>query len=476
MAVRNAGAVLGAACACVALGACGGAGGGGGTTGPATTTAPAPAAAPAPRLADTTCNGLPAFRCAELTVPVHRRGPRAGDGRTLKLAVALQRGARPARGDLVLLTGGPGQPARAFGPRTVRRWGRALDGYRLVLLDQRGTGDNALDCAALQRAMGTSDLTVPPRAAVQACATTLDGDRDAYATADSVADLDDLRAALGDDRWVLAGISYGTFVAERYALAHPGHVRGLVLDSVVPQAGAALLERVPLRATGRVLRAVCRAEAAPCAGDPAADLSAVVRARPALGPPLFDALTALSIGVPQLRAVPSMLHRARQGDRGPLTRLLRAVGAAQHAPAALLSQGLHAATLCADSPAPWGGPDASDAERVRALARTRATLRPAETAPFPPSTALRQGLLVTCRWWPPLPAPPPPPPGPIRAPALLVAGDRDLSTPLEWARGQARSMPRSTLFVAAGAGHSVLSRAPGNAGRAPLTRFLQRLP
>jgi pimeloyl-ACP methyl ester carboxylesterase len=477
MAGRSAWAGLGAACACVVLGACGGGGGGssGRTAASTATTGPAPAPAPRPHLADTTCNGLPRFRCAELTVPLHRRGPRAGDGRRLRLAVAIQRGPRPTRGDLVLLTGGPGQPARAFGPRTVRRWGRALDGYRLVLLDQRGTGDNALQCPALQRAMGTSDLAVPPRAAVRACAATLDGDRDAYATADTVADLDDLRAALGDDRWVLVGVSYGTFVAERYALTHPGRVRGLVLDSVLPQAGAELLERVPLRATGRVLRAVCRAEAAPCAGDPAADLSAVVRARPALGPPLFDTLTALSIGVPQLRAVPGILHRARQGDVDPLTRLLRAVRAAEHAPASLLSQGLHAATLCADSPAPWGGSAATEAQRLRALRRVRATLRPADTAPFPPSTALHQGLLVACRWWPPMPAAPAPPPGPIRATALLLAGDRDLSTPLEWARGQARAMPRSTLFVAAGAGHSVLSRAPGNAGRAPLTRFLQRL-
>lgn len=477
MAGRSAWAVLGAACACAALSACGGDGGGGrsdpGTRAAPTTNAVAPAAPP--RLADTTCNGLPGFRCAELTVPLHRRGPRAGDGRQLRLAVAIQRGPRGARGDLVLLTGGPGQPARAFGPRTVSRWGDALDGYRLVLLDQRGTGDTALQCPALQRAMGTSDLAVPPRAAVRACAATLGGDREAYATADSVADLDALRAALGDDRWVLAGVSYGTLVAERYALAHPARVRGLVLDSVVPQSGAELLERVPLRATARVLRAVCRAEAAPCAGDPAGDLAAVMRARPALGSPLFDTLTALSIGVPQLRAVPAILRRARQGDLGPLTRLLRAVRDAEQAPAAALSQGLHAATLCADSPAPWGGPGASEAARVRALDRVRATLRTAATAPFAPSTALHQGLLLTCRWWPPMPAPPPPAPGPIRAPALLLAGDRDLSTPLEWARGQARAMPRATLVVAAGAGHSVLSRAAGDAGRAPLTRFLQAL-
>ena len=468
MAARRSVSVLGA---CAALAGCGGGG-----DAPATTTTTAAAArAPAPRLADAPCTDLRGFRCARLGVPLHRRGPRAGDGERLTLDVAIQRADRPPRGDVILLTGGPGQPARAFGPGTLRRWADALRGYRLVLLDQRGTGEHALDCPALQRAVGTSDLTVPPRAAVRACARALGAGRDAYATADSVADLDALRAALGDERWVLAGVSYGSFAALRYALAHPERTRGLVLDSVVPQAGVELLERVPLRATARVLRAVCRAEAAPCAGDPAGDLAALLRRRPALGPRLFDALTALSIGQPQLARVPAILHRAAAGDTAPLRRLLDAVRGAEGAPAGLLSQGLHAATLCADSPAPWGGPQMGAAARAAALARARSALRPVDTAPFPPSTALHQGLLMTCRWWPPVAAPPPPAPGPIRAPALLLNGDRDLSTPLEWARAQARAMPRARLFVATGAGHSVLSRDALNRGRAPLRRFLQGL-
>jgi hypothetical protein len=244
---------------------------------------------------------------------------------------------------------------------------------------------------------------------------------------------------------------------------------------VVPQQGVELLERVPLRATARVLRAVCRGEAAPCAGDPADDLAALLRRRPALGPEVFDALTALSIGVPQLARIPALLHRARHGDVAPLRAQLTAVRRAEAAPAQLLSQGLHAATLCADSPAPWGGPQAGEAVRAAALTRARAALRPADTAPYPPSTAFGQGLLLTCRWWPQVAAPPAPAPGPVRAPALLVNGDRDLSTPLEWARAQARAMPRARLFVVGGAGHSVLSRDAGNRARPVLRAFLQRL-
>jgi len=449
-----------------------------GPTARTTTEAAAHPAQPASpgRLRTATCTDLPGFRCSTLRVPLHRRGPAIGDGRRLTLAVAVQRVARAPKGDLVFLSGGPGQPGRPFGPRMVARLGDALRGYRLVVLDQRGTGAQALRCPPLQREVGTSDLAVPSRAATVDCARRLGSARDAYATADTVADLDALRGALGDHRWTLAGVSYGVLVAERYALAHPDRTRGLVLDSVVPQEGVELLERVPLRATARVLRTVCADERDRCPGDPARDLQAVLHRHPDLGPPLFDALTALSIGVPRLDPVPALLHRARAGDLAPLRTLIRTVRGQESAPAELFSAGLHAATLCADGPAPWpGGPAAPAAARTAALTRSRAALRRRDTAPFPPSTALDQGLLQTCRWWPPTAAPPPPPRGPIRAPALLLAGDHDLSTPLEWPRAQAARMANARLVIVPGAGHSVLLRARDPRGRSALRTFLRDL-
>ncbi|HEY6760726.1 MAG TPA: alpha/beta fold hydrolase, partial [Baekduia sp.] len=251
------------------------AGCGRGGDGPAvhTTAKAASVAAPAPALHPRACRTPAAgFRCATLTVPLHRRGPRADDGRTVTLDVALQRGSRP-RGDLLMLTGGPGQPGVPFGPRLAQRLRSAAAGHRLVLVDQRGTGRDAIKCRALQRSAGTSDLKVPAAGTAAACARHLGTARDAYATADTVADLDALRQALGDTRWTVGGISYGTFVAERYALAHGPQTRALVLDSVVPQEGAELLERVPLRATARVL--------GPAA---TADLEPVLAAHPELGP------------------------------------------------------------------------------------------------------------------------------------------------------------------------------------------------
>jgi pimeloyl-ACP methyl ester carboxylesterase len=58
-------------------------------------------------------------------------------------------------------------------------------------------------------------------------------------------------------------------------------------------------------------------------------------------------------------------------------------------------------------------------------------------------------------------------------PVLLLAGDRDLSTPLAWARAEARHAPQGRLVVVRGAGHSVQTRARNPTVRAALSRFLQ---
>ncbi|MCW2986905.1 MAG: hypothetical protein JWR63_4475, partial [Conexibacter sp.] len=202
---------------------------------------------------------------------------------------------------------------------------------------------------------------------------------------------------------------------------------------------------------------------------------AVLAARPALGPRLLDAITERSIGLPRLAEVTTALRTAAAHHPGKLQTLLRFARGEQLAiPADIYSSGLHAATLCADAPALWpGGPQASAATRTATLTRLRADLPAAQTAPFPTSTAFGQGLLATCRAWPPTPVPPAPPANArIATPAILLAGDHDLSTPLEWARAQAARMPHARLVLVPGAGHSVLSREVGHTGRDALRRFL----
>jgi pimeloyl-ACP methyl ester carboxylesterase len=426
---------------------------------------PATRQAQPPRLVDEhPCRGVPRATCATLRVPLDP----SGAGRTsLDLAVASS-GALGAPA-LVVLTGGPGQPGVPFLPRVRRRLGPIARRWRLVMVDQRGTGAGALRCPALQRAVGSSDVAVPPAAAVSDCARRIGPRRRFFTTEATVADLDRLRQALGVDKLALDGTSYGTYVAERYALAHPQRVTRLVLDSVVPHGDLDPLYAVALRAGGRVLRATCGPR---CPSDPARDLAAVVRARHD-GVALLDALIALSIGPPRLSAVPALLRAAHAGRPQALDRLVRAVERFAGAPVRAFSSGLHAATLCEDMRGPWGGAASAPAARRRALAAAAARLKPADVFPFDRATAAGQGLAQTCLRWPATPTRPPPPAGDLPpVPVLLLAGDRDLSTPLEWVRAEAARAPRGRLIVVRGSGHSVQAQAPPAVRRA-LAAFLR---
>jgi pimeloyl-ACP methyl ester carboxylesterase len=79
-----------------------------------------------------------------------------------------------------------------------------------------------------------------------------------------------------------------------------------------------------------------------------------------------------------------------------------------------------------------------------------------------------------CLPWAPTPPTPLPPRGAkLRVPVLLVNGDHDLSTPLEWAREELALAPLGKLVVVRGAGHSVQARAVSDAGRNAVARFLR---
>ena len=55
------------------------------------------------------------------------------------------------------------------------------------------------------------------------------------------------------------GASYGSYVAEQFALTHPAQVGHLVLDSVVPSWNLNPLQLASMRQTATVLRAACAA-------------------------------------------------------------------------------------------------------------------------------------------------------------------------------------------------------------------------
>jgi pimeloyl-ACP methyl ester carboxylesterase len=135
------------------------------------------------------------------------------------------------------LAGGPGQaatwmsrdPAILKGPIHQRR--------DVVLVDQRGTGgSNPLICDFYGPPADAGNYfdSFLPLSKVRKCRDRLTAvaDLTQYTTANSVADLDDVRAALGYERINLDAGSYGTRLAMEYVRRHEPRVRSVVLEGV----------------------------------------------------------------------------------------------------------------------------------------------------------------------------------------------------------------------------------------------------
>jgi pimeloyl-ACP methyl ester carboxylesterase len=441
---------------------------------PAPKVEPSPAG-PKPRLAHAApCSVLEEFTCSTLQVPLDHSNP---TGPKLKLQVA-DSGGSPRRDVLLFLTGGPGQTGVAFAPIVADDLAPLLDDWRLVLIDQRGTGERAIECPDLQNAVGASDILTAPTSAVKRCAKIVGDKRPFYTTSDTVADLDLLRRAMKVDKWVVDGVSYGTFVAQRYAIAYPDHAQGLVLDSVVPPDGLDTFLRVNLRRVAYVLRDVCRDDP-PCVSDPAKDLARIVRQDLVDNVDLLNGLTLQSIVDPTFREmadVPGLLVQGRAGDTEGLDDYIerfRAIGAFT---ADQLSAGSHVATLCADLKFPWGDAATPLKGRRAPLVRAVREIEREQVWPFDAETAAGHGMIRSCLHWTPadtelqLDAAELP-----NVPVLMLNGERDLSTPMAWAHKAARMWPDARLVEIPNDGHSIQTDGLETVGGRALIRFLRDL-
>jgi pimeloyl-ACP methyl ester carboxylesterase len=206
-------------------------------------------------LGGTTCEENPDFTCVTIQVPLNHFD--AANTETLNVVFAIS----PAKGKRLgmfvqAFPGGPGGEGISTGGLS---WfsDAILEHYDIVFFDQRGIGlSNPLSCPKAYAAnfmgylnssdkAGQEGYDTPAeqqkaiddaRTYAQNCVAEIgiDPAKLAFFGTDQVAeDIESFRKAIGDDKFMLYGVSYGTAVAQTYAAAHPDHLSGLVLDGTI---------------------------------------------------------------------------------------------------------------------------------------------------------------------------------------------------------------------------------------------------
>ncbi|KXO91133.1 alpha/beta hydrolase [Tsukamurella pseudospumae] len=192
------------------------------------------------------------LECAHLTVPIDYNDP--GSGET-SLAVARVKATGQKQGSLLMNPGGPG------GSGVQQVAGKSLEAdklpiaqtFDLVGWDPRGVGasspavkcfsdkqrdENRLSTIAFDNSpAGITKQEDFNKSQANLCAEKMGKTfLEHVGTADTVRDLDVLRAVLGDEKLTYLGYSYGTFIGAIYAETFPEKVRAMVLDGAVDPA------------------------------------------------------------------------------------------------------------------------------------------------------------------------------------------------------------------------------------------------
>jgi pimeloyl-ACP methyl ester carboxylesterase len=399
-----------------------------------------------------------AARCGVLKVPEDRTAP-AGAVIELSIAVVPALNRRTTGAPLFVLAGGPGQAATAMYVSFAAAFARVNRNHDIVLVDQRGTGASApLSCDYPDDWQPPEDTLPALRLATAACLRKY-GDRVRfYTTSAAVADLAAVRDALALPSIDLYGVSYGTRVAELYMRRFPHGVHAAILDGVTYPAQAIGAE-TPLdgeRALDLILaRCTTSPDCATAYPKLRQDLdglrrqygpqrSMIALEDPDSGRPLrieFNrsmlnaALRFLSYSAGQASLLPTLLHRAAQGELAPLAAqtimMARQVGDQ-------LASGMQNSVICSEDMPFFPAPEVQRAAVFH-------TYQGADQL---------DAFQEICKLWPR---------GPVDAdlhsplrseiPTLLLSGEADPVTPPADAERAASGLTRHRHLILSGEGH-----------------------
>lgn len=425
----------------------------------------AAAAADAPELRLEPCTipsvGEP-LRCGIHHVPENRS---LRNGRLLPLKVILvpARRPQPSKVPIFILAGGPGQTITDAAPIISKSWER--ENHDVILVDQRGTGvGHRLDCLLEPR---QSPFSTPFEAGfARSCSRLLSKRHDLrqFTTAASVADLDDVRRAMGFEQIALQAVSFGTYLALMYMREHPSAVHSALLYSVVSprnpvplhfsQSAQDALDGLAAECSrdsqcnadfptfrddfDRVLARLKRSPAVVALepGKPAVEFTAADFA---------DSVRILLYSHARSRHIPMFVSRAAAGDFQPLVRTAAGAARAFYSGA---RWGLFFSVTCN--------------EFVSRIAP--AEIRPANAGTFLGERRVR-AQIEACRAWPRTKLPPRFfAPFRVGVPTVLVSGDLDPVTPAKWGEEVRRSVPNSVHLVVPG-GHGPWNPCLADVGR-----------
>jgi pimeloyl-ACP methyl ester carboxylesterase len=337
---------------------------------------------------------------------------------TIRIAVAIfhSTAKKPARDPVLYQVGGPGGHMLRVVPyiydRVIAQFLKSRD---LILFDPRGTGYS-------QPALECKDGEDPGD-----CIRRLTSEgRNVYAynSSSMAADLQDIRQALGFDQWNLVGESYGTHVAQIAMLEQPDGLRSVILDSVVPVAIPKMPESSVQNAFKRLL--------ARCESDPTCRLN-----YPHLSQQLEQAIIQLNQNPVELdvstyiEQQPVMLTGERMKEM--IFHALYETENAARLPKAI-----------ADTAA------GSDYNFWHEIVRWEWTIRQLVSQGAYFSVSCGDGKILDCVGWPLAIEV-----EPVRSdiPVLILSGEFDPTTPVEYGHAVAEHLPSSYVFDFPGMGH-----------------------
>ena len=409
----------------------------------------------------------PGALCGSIKVPLDRSNAALGK---ITVGFELYRRTdrkRPRLGTIVSVEGGPGYSTTSGRALRLSSHGPLLDRRDMLLVDLRGVGRSSpIDCPRLQNYVGDYIK------AGGACGRQLGKAAHLYGSGPASDDIAAVLDALGVGKIDLYGDSYGTFLAQTFAVRHPDRVRSVVLDAAYAVEGLNPLYPEYGPAFRRALQLICqRSPACTAAGiDPVGvlgQLVADVRANPrTVSAPDGDGIlrrvrvdeqtvvqTVFGAGYVTVswRDIIGAARSWLAGDRRPFGRLAaETLGDPDIVGGDVrdYSEGLYLAVTCHDYPQAWDV-NASFAVRRAQWEASRAALPPDTFAPFTTVewTTLPIEGLDACLEWPAPPRDDPPivPGTPYpTVPVLVLNGDLDIVTTTDEAQAAAARFPNAT--------------------------------